>query len=853
MNIIIPLGGKGIRFVNEGYTVPKPLIKIFEKTMIEYVLDNINTSFTKYDKLFIIYNKNLDNFNFKDIIISKYPKCKLIKLENDTSGAAETLLLGIKYILSNYEYYKYNQKSLILDCDTFYTENIIKMFRESNDNCVFYTKKDANLNSGIKPIYSYIKLDNEISSNIIEIAEKCKISENANTGAYAFLDIKLLYKYCNYVIDNKITFKNELNNEITNEPYTSCVINEMLKDNICFKGVELENSRVFSLGTPNDVKNFIDSRYAYLFDLDGTLVITDDIYFDVWSKILYRYNITLTNDMFKNYIQGNNDIFVIKILNINIELKDLSIEKDTEFIKHIHKICVIDGVNNILQIIKETGHKCCIVTNCNKLVAHKIIKYINIEKYIDFIISADDCKQGKPNPEPYLNAMNKYNIINNKCFIFEDSKSGLLSASSVHPKKLIGIETIYDKIELMKHNINLTIKNYKDFDIQSLIYDDSNNNTNNNNNDYNNNNTNIKNIKNMIINSNYSSIIDVNIDETKLKGGFIADVVKFTMKTNINNINCILKYENKNITNLSFMANKLDLYEREYYFYEYISHYINIKIPKFYGLVKDENNKNFGLILENLFINRDIKNNINENTIDNNSYNNNENRNLQINLNLNTEKIDISLTIIKKMALMHCNFWNKDLKKKFSKLNKNNDKLFNPFLNTFISEKKEIFKSKWNIMFNDKQKKICDIIFDNFINIQENLSNNNLTFIHGDIKSPNIFYDISNNEPYFIDWQHCAIGKGVQDLIFFIIESFDINNIKLLFPLFKNYYYKILTEHNIINYSFLEYENDIKDAISYIPFFTSIWFGSTPNDELIDKNWPYFFIQKLFYLLELIY
>jgi HAD superfamily hydrolase (TIGR01509 family) len=834
MNIIIPLGGKGIRFVNEGYTIPKPLINIFEKTMIEYVIDNIKHSFTLEDKLFIIYNNNLDNFNFKDFIINKYPKCKLIKLENETSGAAETLLLGIKYILNNYEY---NEKSLILDCDTFYTQNIINMFRESIHNCVFYTKKNES-----KPIYSYINLDNENTSNIIQIAEKCKISENTNTGAYAFLDIKLLYKYCNYVIDNKITFNNE--------PYTSCIINEMLKDNICFKGLELDNNRVFSLGTPNDVKYFIDTRYAFLFDLDGTLVITDDIYFDVWYKILSKYNITLTKDMFKTYIQGNNDIYVIKTLNINIELKELSVEKDTEFIKNIDKISVIEGVNTILQSIKDNGHKCCIVTNCNKLVANKIIKHINIEPYIDFIISANDCKLGKPNPEPYLNAMHKYNIANNKCFIFEDSKTGLLSGSSVHPKILIGLETIYDKLELLKYGINLSIKNYIDFNIQSLLIDNTNNSDSKNNNDNTNssdsNNINIKNLKNMIIKSHYLSILDINIDETKLKGGFIADVVKFTMKTNINTIHCILKYENKNITNLSFMANKLNLYEREYYFYETISQYINVKIPKFYGLVKDENHKNFGLILENLFIDRDNGNcNCNNNSI--------VSKNLQINLNLNTEKIDISLTIISKMAQMHCIFWNTNLKTQFPKLNKNTDILFRPFLNTFILEKKEIFKSKWNIMLNTKQLSICDTIFENFSNIQENLSNNNLTFIHGDIKSPNIFYDIYNNEPYFIDWQHCSIGKGVQDLIFFIIESFDINNIKLLFPLFKNYYYKILIENCITNYSFVEYENDIKDAISYVPFFTAIWFGSTHNDDLIDKNWPYFFIQKLFYLLELIY
>jgi hypothetical protein len=155
--------------------------------------------------------------------------------------------------------------------------------------------------------------------------------------------------------------------------------------------------------------------------------------------------------------------------------------------------------------------------------------------------------------------------------------------------------------------------------------------------------------------------------------------------------------------------------------------------------------------------------------------------------------------------------------------------------------------------FIKKNLNICDIIHNDFENIQKRLSINNITFIHGDIKSPNIFYDLSNNyEPYFLDWHHCAIGKGTQDLIFFIIESFDIKDLNLLFPLFKNYYYKKLLEYNIKNYTYKEYENDIKDSILFLPFFTAVWFETTENDELIDKNFPYFFIQKLFYLINIV-
>ena len=109
MNIIIPLGGKGERFINEGYVEPKAMIQIFEKRMIQYVIDNI--SIETDDKVFIIYNNYLDKFSFSDFITKTYPFIQLVRLDHDTSGASETLSIGIKYILDNY---KHNDKTLLL-------------------------------------------------------------------------------------------------------------------------------------------------------------------------------------------------------------------------------------------------------------------------------------------------------------------------------------------------------------------------------------------------------------------------------------------------------------------------------------------------------------------------------------------------------------------------------------------------------------------------------------------------------------------------------------------------------------------------------------------------------------------
>jgi hypothetical protein len=268
---------------------------------------------------------------------------------------------------------------------------------------------------------------------------------------------------------------------------------------------------------------------------------------------------------------------------------------------------MIAGITEFLKEIREAGHKITIVTNCNRVVAETIVKYIGIERYIDFIISAQDCLVGKPNPESYIMAMNKYGIANDKCFIFEDSKTGLLSGKSVNPRCLIGMETIYNESELQHYGVNISIKDFTDININIL---------------YTYNISSIENLKQMIYDSIEMNISDIIIDENKYKGGYIADVIGVKLFVNGEIQHCVLKYENKNVTSLSDMAKQLQLYEREYYFYEKISKYVNIKIPKFIGLIK-ENNINTGLVLENLLT-----------------------RKMKLNMNLSIENIDISLKIV---------------------------------------------------------------------------------------------------------------------------------------------------------------------------------------------------------------
>lgn len=266
MNIIIPIGGIGKRFQDEGYAKPKPLINILGKPMIYHVIDNLHMK--EEDTLFIIYNGDLDKHGFYDIIRNQYPKVKLYKLDSRTRGASETVLRGLNYLSEN----ELNKKIVTVDCDTFYLYDILSKFRTQTDNAVFCfvdTFKD--------PIYSYVNFSG--SPIITDIKEKEKISNYANTGCYCFSSGKILKQYCSNVVKDFNEKKYE-----QKELYMSGIIKRMINDKHIFRANIISEDDFHCLGTPLQVKVFCKEYCAkykqklrICFDLDNTLVSFPEI------------------------------------------------------------------------------------------------------------------------------------------------------------------------------------------------------------------------------------------------------------------------------------------------------------------------------------------------------------------------------------------------------------------------------------------------------------------------------------------------------------------------------------------------------------------------------------------------
>jgi capsule biosynthesis phosphatase len=262
MIILIPIGGIGKRFKDNNYKLPKALINIFGKPILYYLLDNLILSSEHI--IYIVYNKEYKKYRFEDLLKKHYPNLNFIfhMLQNNTSGAAETINIGLNNLTLN------DQPILCLDSDNFYTLDIIKLWNKKN--CIFTIYDTTEI-----PIYSYVK---HCNNKVIDIVEKQKISNYVCSGAYGFSSYKQLQKYTQYILDNKIKQKNEF--------YTSTVIKEMLKQNHFFHNINIDKKYWNCLGTPIQTKIFynnypvvssfnnkkiIESK-RFCFDLDNTLV-----------------------------------------------------------------------------------------------------------------------------------------------------------------------------------------------------------------------------------------------------------------------------------------------------------------------------------------------------------------------------------------------------------------------------------------------------------------------------------------------------------------------------------------------------------------------------------------------------
>ncbi len=241
LNIVIPMAGLGSRFSEAGYKLPKPLITINNKKMIELVVENLQFTHDKTRFIFITREEHRQLYNLDTFLSSIAPGCSIISIDKTTEGAACTVLLA-KDLINN------SDNLIIANSDQFLEWNpthFLQTARDTNTDCVI------SIFNSTHPKWSYAKEENGV---VIEVAEKTPISDMASTGIYFWKHGSDFVQCAEKMIEKNI--------RVNNEFYVCPVFNEAILQNK--KIITSKCEKMWGLGTPEDLMYFLENYKCFI-------------------------------------------------------------------------------------------------------------------------------------------------------------------------------------------------------------------------------------------------------------------------------------------------------------------------------------------------------------------------------------------------------------------------------------------------------------------------------------------------------------------------------------------------------------------------------------------------------------
>ena len=173
---------------------------------------------------------------------------------------------------------------------------------------------------------------------------------------------------------------------------------------------------------------------AVVFDMDGLIFNTEDVYTLVGTELLRRrgreFTPELKNEMMGLKPQTSFEIMISRY-NLSESWRELAAESNILFIGLLDQhLAPMPGLIDLLDALEAAGIPKAIATSSARALLDACLMRFGMHSRFRFFLTAEDIAHGKPDPEIYLTAAARFDLNPGELLVLEDSQNGCKAAAA---------------------------------------------------------------------------------------------------------------------------------------------------------------------------------------------------------------------------------------------------------------------------------------------------------------------------------------------------------------------------------------------------------------------------------------
>ena len=171
---------------------------------------------------------------------------------------------------------------------------------------------------------------------------------------------------------------------------------------------------------------------AVVFDLDGLIFNTEDLYQEVGGQLLKRRGKVFCGDLLDAMMGRPADVSLKIMIDwhaLDDTVERLAAETDEIFATLLdERLDVMPGFWDLITRLEAAGVPKAIATSSGPAFVSDVLGRFDLARRFDFVLTCEDVEHGKPHPEIYLLAAERFGVAPGQMLVLEDSQNGCRAA-----------------------------------------------------------------------------------------------------------------------------------------------------------------------------------------------------------------------------------------------------------------------------------------------------------------------------------------------------------------------------------------------------------------------------------------